>query len=183
MKMFWQLYHKLKLNVNRQSPLSPFIINDEILTHLFIRIIHQLITKEKQYIQDLDTIESLFVKPLRTAKPPILPEGELEEFVDDVFGNILDLRECNRRLLEVLYVRQREQGPIIQRIGDIFLDAAVEFRLAYPACIGHHMTAEKRLNEEKEKNGNFRFFLEVRFTTVQLNCYLDVHGSRSAPRK
>ena len=153
--------------IERQSSVffSPFIPTGEILTHLFIRIIYQLIAKEKQYIQDLDTIESVFVKPLRAAKPSIFPEGELEEFVDDVFGNILDLRECNRRLLEVLYVRQREQGPIIQRIGDIFLGAAVEFRLAYPACIGHHMAAERRLNEEKEKNSNFRFFLEVRSTT------------------
>ncbi|KAF5362320.1 hypothetical protein D9756_002193 [Leucocoprinus leucothites] len=125
-------------------------------------IIHQLINKEEQYIQDLDTVETVFIKQLRAAKPPVLPEHQLEEFIDDVFGNILDLRECNRRLLEVLYVRQREQGPIIQRIGDIFLNAAVEFRLAYPTYIGHHMAAEKRLNEEKEKNGNFRFFLEER---------------------
>lgn len=102
----------------------------------------------------------MFIKPLRAAKPPVLPE--IEEFIDDVFGNILDLRECNRRLLEVLYVRQREQGPIIQRIGDIFLNAAVEFRLAYPTYIGHHMTAEKRLKDELENNGGFKVFLEVR---------------------
>jgi hypothetical protein len=105
----------------------------------------------------------MFIKPLRAVKPSVLPDGRVEDFIDEVFGNILDLRECNRRLLEVLYVRQREQGPIIQRIGDIFLNAAVEFRLAYPTYIGHHMAAEKRLKEELENNGAFKFFLEVHF--------------------
>ena len=97
------------------------------------------------------------------ANPPVLPLHNLEDFIDEVFGNILDLRECNRRLLEVMYVRQREQAPVIQRIGDIFLDAATEFRLAYPIYVGHHPLAEKRMKEEMENNPEFRLFLEVRF--------------------
>ena len=95
------------------------------------------------------------------ANPPVLPLHNLEDFIDEVFGNILDLRECNRRLLEVMYVRQREQAPVIQRIGDIFLDAATEFRLAYPIYVGHHPLAEKRMKEEMENNPEFRLFLEV----------------------
>lgn len=85
----------------------------------------------------------------------------LEDFIDDVFGNILDLRETNRRLLEVLYVRQREEGPIILRIGDIFLQAAAEFRLAYPTYIGHFPISEKRLKEETEANPQLKLFLDV----------------------
>lgn len=90
-----------------------------------------------------------------------MPADLVEDFIDDVFNNILDLRECNKRLLEVLYVRQREQGPVIQRVGDIFLEAATEFRLAYPAYTGHYPTAEKRLKEEMEKNHELKLFLEV----------------------
>ncbi|KAJ6485700.1 signal transducer [Mycena sanguinolenta] len=123
-------------------------------------IIHKLISKESQYVQDLDTVETVFLKPLRAATPPVIPLDRLEEFIDDVFGNILDLRECNRRLLEVMYVRQREQAPVIQRIGDVFLSAATEFRLAYPIYIGHHPLAEKRLKEEMDANPEFRIFLE-----------------------
>jgi hypothetical protein len=132
----------------------------------FIRnsVIHRLIIREKQYLLDLDLVESDFIKPLRAANPPILPPNLLEDFIDEIFGNILDLRECNRRLLEVLYVRQREEGPVILRIGDIFLEAATEFRFAYPAYIGHHPLAEKRLKEETEANPNFRLFLEVYFS-------------------
>lgn len=108
----------------------------------------------------MDIVENVFIRPLRNANPPLV-NADIDDFIDDIFGNILDLRECNRRLLEVMYVRQREQSPVIQRIGDIFLDAATEFRLAYPTYIGHHPLAEKRLREETEENSEFRLFLEV----------------------
>ncbi len=85
----------------------------------------------------------------------------LEEFIQEVFGNILELLECNRRLLEVLYVRQREQHPVIQNVGDIFLEAATEFRTVYPAYVGHHPLAEKRMKDELENNPEFRLFIEV----------------------
>ena len=124
-------------------------------------IIHKVISREEQYIRDLDLVESGFIKPLRLAHPPVLPLDKLEDFIDDVFGNILDLRECNRRLLEVLNIRQREQAPIIHGIGDIFLEAATEFRLAYPTYIGHFHVAEKRMRDEIENNPTFRLFLEV----------------------
>ncbi|KAH9479317.1 Rho1 guanine nucleotide exchange factor 1 [Psilocybe cubensis] len=124
-------------------------------------IIHKLIDKEKQYIQDLDLVESVFIKPLRAANPPIFAPDVLEDVIDDIFGNILDLRECNRRLLEVMNVRQREEGPIILRIGDIFLQAAAEFRFAYPTYIGHYPISEKRLKDEMDSNSEFRLFLEA----------------------
>lgn len=104
-------------------------------------------------------METVFIKPLR--RSTVMEPNVVEDFIDDVFNNILDLRECNKRLLEVLYVRQREQGPIIQKVGDIFLEAATEFRLAYPAYTGHYPSAEKRLKEETEKNHELKLFLEV----------------------
>lgn len=125
------------------------------------RIIHKLISKEEQYIQDLEIIEKVFIKPLRTANPPVMTPIILSEFIEEVFGNILELLECNRRLLEVMYVRQREQHPVIQSIGDIFLEAATEFRIVYPIYVGHHPLAEKRLKEELEHNLEFRLFVEV----------------------
>ncbi|KAJ4474844.1 hypothetical protein J3R30DRAFT_616717 [Lentinula aciculospora] len=35
-------------------------------------IIHKLISKEEQYLADLDTIEAVFIRPLRDANPPII---------------------------------------------------------------------------------------------------------------
>lgn len=85
----------------------------------------------------------------------------VEDFIDQVFGNLLDLQACNQRLLEAMHVRQREEGPIVQRIGDIFLNAATEFRLAYPTYMGNLPAAEKLLKDEQDSNPDFRLFLEV----------------------
>ncbi|KAG8896511.1 hypothetical protein FRB99_008857 [Tulasnella sp. 403] len=123
-------------------------------------IIFKMIEKEEQYVQDLDFIDVGFIKALHNANPPIVPPNELDSFIDDIFGNIMDLRETNKRLLENMYVRQREQKPVIQRIGDVFLTAAAEFRWAYPMYVGHLPLAEKRLKEELENNSEFRLFLE-----------------------
>ncbi|ESK83843.1 signal transducer [Moniliophthora roreri MCA 2997] len=124
-------------------------------------IIHKIISKEDQYMQDLDTIENVFLKPLQNAHPPIIsPPQKLDDFINDVFGNILDLRECNRRLLEMMYIRQRELQYVIEKIGDVFLVAASEFRSAYPDYVGHFPLAEKRMKEEVENNPEFRIFLE-----------------------
>ncbi|KAJ3860794.1 CNH domain-containing protein [Lentinula novae-zelandiae] len=120
-------------------------------------IIHKLISKEEQFLADLDTIEAVFIRPLRESNPPIIKSHReaLFSFIDVVFNNILDLRETNRRLLEILY------SPIIQRIGDIFLEAATElFRVAYPTYIGGWPQAERRLREEYESNGEWRTWVE-----------------------
>ena len=152
-------YQRAKLAAKRD--ISAWFHRPHDLTFCQYSIIHKLISKEEQYVQDLDIVESVFIKPLRRANPPVIPLDNLEDFIDDVFCNILDLRECNRRLLEVMYVRQREQAPVIQRIGDVFLDAATEFRLAYPIYVGHYPQAEKRMKEEIDSNPEFRLFLEV----------------------
>ena len=59
-------------------------------------------------------------------------------------------------------IRQREQGKIISRIGDIFLRAATQFRSAYPTYISQLEAAEQRLKDDMENDGEFRAFLEVR---------------------
>ena len=63
-----------------------------------------------------------------------------------------------------MYVRQREQAPVVKGIGDIFLDAATEFRVAYPTYMGNLPVAEKKLKDEMEHNAELRRFLEVRAT-------------------
>ncbi len=105
------------------------------------------------------------MKPLRSANPPVIPYDQLDDFMDEVFSNILDIRECNRRLLEVLAVRQREQYPIIQKIGDIFLHTAAQFRMTYPLYVGNIPAAEKRWKDELEHNAEFRRWLEVCIST------------------
>ncbi|KAF9525947.1 Dbl domain-containing protein [Crepidotus variabilis] len=123
-------------------------------------IIRKIIAKEEQYIEDLDLIIEIFINGLRVAQPPVMTPLILEEFIEEVFGNIHDIRDCSHRLLDFLNVRQREEHPIIQRVGDIFLEAATEFRNVYPTYVGHHPLAEKRMKQEIEQNPEFRIFLE-----------------------
>lgn len=104
----------------------------------------------------------MFIRPLRNASPPVIPYSDLDGFIDEVFGNFYDVRRASSQLLEVLNVRQREQSLVIQRVGDIFLQVATEFRLVYPPYVGHLTLAEKRLKDETEGNHEFRLFLEVR---------------------
>ncbi|KAG5643359.1 hypothetical protein DXG03_001041 [Asterophora parasitica] len=125
-------------------------------------IIHKLISKEEQFIQDLDLVDTVFIQPLRRANPPVItPSDRLESFIESVFHNIIELRECNRRLLDVLNVRQREEAPLIGDIGDILLGVvATEFRESYPEYIGNHPLAERRMKDELENNPEFRLLIE-----------------------
>jgi hypothetical protein len=85
----------------------------------------------------------------------------VHDFIDEVFGNILDLRECAQRLVEVLSVRRREQGVVISSVGDIFLKAITEFHLAYPTYIGNLAMSENAMKNEMANNAEFRLFMEV----------------------
>jgi hypothetical protein len=117
-------------------------------------------------VRDLEIVETFFINPLRMANPPVVSADDIDQFIDEVFLNILELHECNRRLLESLYVRQREQAPVIQRIGDILLEAATDFRESYAQYVGRHPIADKRLKDELERNPEFRLFIEVSHSRV-----------------
>ncbi|KAF9444873.1 Dbl homology domain-containing protein [Macrolepiota fuliginosa MF-IS2] len=123
-------------------------------------IIRKLLSKEGQYVHDLDLVESIFIEPLHNSGLSV-SSGDLHAFIDEIFGNLIRVRDTNKRLLETLYIRQREQAPVITGIGDIFLDAAMtDFKEVYTAYIGHRPTAERLLREELEKNLEFRLFIE-----------------------
>ncbi|KAF9454366.1 Dbl homology domain-containing protein [Macrolepiota fuliginosa MF-IS2] len=123
-------------------------------------IIRKLLSKEGQYVHDLDLVESVFIEPLHNSGISV-SSGDLDEFIDEVFGNLIRVRDTNKRLLEILYIRQREQAPVVRGIGDIFLDAATtDFREVYPTYIGHHPSAERLLRDELEKNPELRLFIE-----------------------
>ncbi len=104
----------------------------------------------------------LFISPLRIANPPIVKSLKgLEELIQDIFGNVLELRDISTRVLEFFAMRRREEGRVITTIGDIFLSAAAEFHNSYPAYVGHLPKAEDRLRDEMAENAEFRFFVEV----------------------
>lgn len=127
-------------------------------------VIRQAIQSEVQYEADLSSMEKLFIDGLRRANPPIItPSRRLESFIFEVFSNAHELHEACRRLIDNFAIREREsaQRPLILSVGDIFLEAATEFRNMYPQYTGHLPQAENVLKKELDSNPEFRLFCEV----------------------
>jgi hypothetical protein len=121
-------------------------------------IIRQAIQSEIQYEADLTAMEKLFIIGL--GQEDVIPYHRLDGFLSDVFGNAMELREACRRILDNFSIRQREQHPLIRTVGDIFLEAATDFRLIYPEYTGNVPSAELVIRKELDENPQFRLFNE-----------------------
>jgi hypothetical protein len=142
--------------------LSPEIIKRQT-------IIRQALHSEVAYESDLAALQKLFIDGLRQADPPVFADQyRLEMFISEVFGNVGELLESCRNLIDSFAIREREstQRPLIQNVGDIFLQAAAEFRGIYPDYTGNLPHAEHVLKRELEENATFRLFSEVGLETL-----------------
>lgn len=126
----------------------------------------ETIQKEEEFLSDLELLDSLFVrglqKPSDTGDPPPLPIGpERDTFLREVFGNHLELTAQIRELVERLHIRQREESPIIQTIGDLFLSAALDWGQVYNAYLINYPLAISRVKREMSVNPRFKTFVEA----------------------
>jgi hypothetical protein len=103
----------------------------------------------------------MYVNPLRTAEPPILPRDRLEEFIAEVFNNYMELYEHHQRLVDKFHEIQREQHPNIKSITAAMYDAALNWREAYMEYIPNYPIAAYRIDEEMGSNLAFKTFVEV----------------------
>src|SRR5687767_14084050 len=104
----------------------------------------------------------LFIRPLRSASPPIIPAERLDKFIDDVFHNYDELLQHHRKLVEAFHSVQREQHPVIRSVTDAMMDAALNFREAYMEYIPNYPIAAYYIDHEMENNPAFKAFVEVR---------------------
>ena len=144
---------------------DPLILSD-LSVEEFNRqtIIRQAIQSEVHYEMDLAAMEKLFIDGLRRSDPPIItPRSRLDQFILEVFSNASELLEACRRLIDHFAIREREsaQRPLILSVGDIFLQAAADFRSIYPQYNEHIPQAEMVLKKELDENPGFRLFCEV----------------------
>ena len=151
---------------NWTEDVDPFILRGmSEAQHTRQTIIRNAIESEIQYEADLTAMEKLFIEGLRSADPPVIaPPRRLEQFIAEVFCNERELHETCSRLIDHFAIREREspQRPLILSVGDIFLTAAADFRMAYPEYTGNLPQAEALIKKEMEENPEFRFFCEVR---------------------
>uniref|UniRef100_V5EVQ7 Uncharacterized protein n=1 Tax=Kalmanozyma brasiliensis (strain GHG001) TaxID=1365824 RepID=V5EVQ7_KALBG len=126
----------------------------------------ETIQKEEEFLADLELLDTLFVdglqRPSATGDPPPLPIGlDRDDFIREVFCNHRELAMHIRALVERLHIRQREENPIIQTIGDLFLSAALDWGDAYTTYLVNYPLAISRVKREMTVNPRFKAFVEA----------------------
>ena len=103
----------------------------------------------------------MYVRPLRSMDPPIIPRDRLDTFIRDVFHNFGELHAHHKRLLDQFFEIQREEHPIIRSVTAPMYDAVLNFRDAYLEYIPNYPIAAYRIDDEMENNPQFKAFVEV----------------------
>ena len=103
----------------------------------------------------------LFIRPLRTADPPVIPRDRLSSFLNEVFHNYTDILEHQRKLLNQLQEIQRDEHPFIRSISAPLLDAALNWHDAYVEYVPNYPIAWYRVDEEIVNNPEFKKFFDV----------------------
>lgn len=122
-------------------------------------LIRQTILEEEKYEADLSSLETVFIAPLLQGRAPI-DSYHLEDLIQEIFGNVLEIRRAARRLIDNYAIRLREQSPLIHTVGDILLEAAVDFRSLYPQYTENVTRAEQLLTTTVEENKAFGDWLD-----------------------
>ncbi|KAI9621530.1 hypothetical protein KEM48_007663 [Puccinia striiformis f. sp. tritici PST-130] len=118
--------------------------------------IHEIITGEADYLDDLKTYQNIFVEPLQDQlSPAIFQHIERERFLDQVVSSLEQIRQHSRNFLKRLRNRQQAQQPLVESIGDVILAAVLEWGPAYTRYASDHPLGE--LEIERQINQNLLF--------------------------
>jgi len=123
--------------------------------------LHEIVTSEEEYNNQLDVLRVLYKDQLRAWQPPIIAPNRLDKFVDTVFGKVEMVQLTNKdNLLAQLKYRQNEQGPWVVGFSDIFREWIRKAREAYIAYSTAYSYAQYNVRKEATRNVLFRQFLE-----------------------
>ncbi|KAH3742874.1 actin cortical patch component, with ef hand and wh2 motif panl [Pelomyxa schiedti] len=122
-----------------------------------LNLIDELRFTEEKYVQDLQLIISVFLKPLQSLKT--LTDTEMAS----IFSNIENLFQINKRLLGKLQdiATELKANPhMIPSVGPAFLSLKSEFSAAYSRiCKNHNISHE--ITQLEERNAQFREWLSL----------------------
>ena len=125
-------------------------------------ILHEIITGEEGYMNQLDVLRLLYKDHLRACQPPIIAANRLDKFIDAVFGKVEAVQQINKEhLLAQLKYRQKEQGPWILGVSDLFREWIRKARPVYIAYSSAFPNASFLIRKEADRNLLFRHFLGV----------------------
>ncbi|GAA5909060.1 uncharacterized protein JCM6883_002593 [Sporobolomyces salmoneus] len=143
--------------------------------------INEVFYTERDFVRDLEYLRDSWIKPLRSQN--IIPEARREDFVTQVFWNVLEIYAVNVRLADLLNKRQK-QSHVVDHVGDIFLDMVPHFApfVKYGA---HQLYGKYEFEKEKGSNPAFAKFVEEterlpESRKLELNAYLTKPTTRLA---
>ncbi|KAK0729842.1 CNH domain-containing protein [Lasiosphaeris hirsuta] len=124
-------------------------------------VLHEIVTGEEDYMNQLDVLRLLYRDQLRVYQPPIIAANRMEKFLDAVFGKIDAVQQINKEhLLAQLKYRQQEQGPFITGFSDLFREWIRKAKPIYIAYCSSYPHASYLIRKEAGRNLLFRQFLD-----------------------
>ncbi|KAJ1306998.1 hypothetical protein OPQ81_007978 [Rhizoctonia solani] len=143
--------------------------------------INEVIYTERDFVRDLEYLRDRWMEPLRTGDT--IPADRREDFVQQVFWNVEDILDVNRRLSDLLTKRQNAY-PIVETIGDIFLEIVPHFQ-PFIQYGKHQLYGKYEFEKEKSTNPTFATFVETverlpESRKLELNGYLTKPTTRLA---
>lgn len=123
-------------------------------------ILHECITTEELYMDQLEVLRLLYRDRLISTQPRIIAESRMDKFVTAVFGKAEAVQRVNKdHLLAQMKYRQKEQGPWLTGLSDIFREWVRKARTAYIEYAASFPYASFLMKREKDRNVMFREFL------------------------
>lgn len=125
-------------------------------------VLHECITSEQLYMNQLEVLRLLYRDRLITTQPRIIAESRMDKFVSAVFGKAEAVQRVNKdHLLAQMKYRQKEQGPWLTGLSDIFREWVRKARTAYIDYAASFPYAWFLIRRESDRNVVFRQFLET----------------------
>lgn len=124
-------------------------------------ILHEIVTTEDDFMDQLNVLRVLYRDELSKWQPPILAPKRKDKFLWDVFGRADAIQQANEDyLLAQLKYRQQEQGPWIVGFSDIFREWIRKAKNAYIEYAAAFPNASHLIRQESDRNILFRQFLD-----------------------
>ncbi|KAI1827738.1 CNH domain-containing protein [Xylaria intraflava] len=124
-------------------------------------ILHECVTSEETYMDSLEVLRILYRDRLIATQPRIIAESRIDKFVNSVFGKAEAVQRVNKdHLLAQMKYRQKEQGPWLTGLSDIFREWVRKARTAYIEYAASFPYASFLIRREADRNVMFRQFLD-----------------------
>ncbi|KAK5162569.1 hypothetical protein LTR04_003376 [Oleoguttula sp. CCFEE 6159] len=148
----WATFYKLKKDDVANADKKEIEVQNNL---------HEIVTTEDGYMDQLRVLLVLYRDALAATKPPVITPKRIMAFLKDVFGKVDAVKKANEDfLLAQLKYRQQEQGPWVKGFSDIFREWIRKAKNAYIEYAAAFPNATFLVRQEMERNIEFQRFLD-----------------------